>query len=168
MSGLSPEVLGWIWVLSLFLLGFALIILDIFVTPGVDVVGVLGLLCICAGMVYAYVALGTGSALAAAAIGLASIAILVWLAFRHRPWQRFVLQSEIGQDESGGAAPSRRALTVGQTGESLSPLRPSGRARFDGNNVDVVTQGDFIEEGTAISVLSVAGHRVVVQRWTDG
>lgn len=164
VSGLSPEVVGWVWVLGLFVLGFALVFLDIFVTPGVDVVGVLGLLSICAGIGYAYFALGTGSALAAAALGLAIMAILAWLAIRHAPWQRFVLRSRIGQDQACGAVPTETALAVGQTGESLTPLSPSGRAQFSGERVDVVTQGDFIHKGTAITVLTVTGNRVVVRR----
>jgi len=168
VNSLNAEILGWICVLCLFVLGFALVILDIFVTPGFDVVGVFGFLCIFGGIAYAYVELGRGSALAATALGLASMAILAWLAFRHAPWRRFILQSKIGQDQACGAVPSRWSVTIGQIGESLTPLRPSGRAQFAEKSVDVVTEGDFIDKGTAITVLRVVGHRVVVQRRTVG
>ena len=57
---------------------------------------------------------------------------------------------------------------AGQTGESRTPLRPSGRAQFAGKSVDVVTEGDFIDKGTAITVLRVTGHRIVVQRRANG
>jgi membrane-bound serine protease (ClpP class) len=168
VSGLDAEVLAWIWVLGLFVLGFALVVLDIFVTPGMDIVGVLGLLCICAGVAYAYVELGTASALAAVALGLMSMAALVWAAFRRAPWRRLVLDSAIREDQATGTSSSRSVVTVGEIGESLTPLRPSGRAQFAERSVDVVTDGDFLDKGTAITVLGVSGRRVVVQRRSDG
>ena len=50
LPSLNAEMLGWVCVLCLFVLGFALVILDIFVTPGFDVVGVFGFLCIFGGI----------------------------------------------------------------------------------------------------------------------
>jgi membrane-bound ClpP family serine protease len=51
---------------------------------------------------------------------------------------------------------------IGNRGQAITPLRPSGTARFDGEPVDVVTQGDFIEAGQAVEVIHVEGTRVVV------
>jgi membrane-bound serine protease (ClpP class) len=42
-------------------------------------------------------------------------------------------------------------------------LRPSGKARFADHVVDVVTEGDFIAEGTPVEVAAVDGMRVVVK-----
>ena len=163
MSDLGAETIVWIWVLGLFVFGFLLIVLDVFVTPGVDIVGFLGLVSVCAGIAYAYMELGTASALLAAALGVASLSAMAWLAYRHSPWKRLVLRSTMGQDQARDTVASGPALVDGQTGQALTALRPSGRAQFGNKTLDVVTEGAFIDQGTEITVLRVAGHRVVVQ-----
>jgi membrane-bound serine protease (ClpP class) len=51
---------------------------------------------------------------------------------------------------------------VGETGVARSILRPAGKADFSGKLVDVVTDGEFLESGSAVRVVRVAGERVVV------
>ncbi len=55
------------------------------------------------------------------------------------------------------------AVRPGDTGIARSVLRPSGRAEFGAAVVDVIADGDFIESGTRVRVLEVAGSRVVVE-----
>lgn len=43
-------------------------------------------------------------------------------------------------------------------------LRPSGRALIDGELVDVITEGEFYEPGTAVRVVAVTGGRTVVRK----
>jgi membrane-bound serine protease (ClpP class) len=54
-------------------------------------------------------------------------------------------------------------LSPGAEGTSLSILRPSGKARFLDQIIDVVTQGEFIAPNTAIVVVRKDGMRVVVR-----
>ncbi|MDU2160167.1 MAG: nodulation efficiency protein D, partial [Veillonella sp.] len=42
--------------------------------------------------------------------------------------------------------------------------RPAGIAKIDGNLVDVVTEGDFIDAGSPIVVLRVVGGRNIVRK----
>ncbi|MGE3176984.1 MAG: NfeD family protein, partial [Vicinamibacterales bacterium] len=44
-----------------------------------------------------------------------------------------------------------------------SPLRPAGLATFDGERVDVVSDGDFVPAGAGIEVVRVTGNRIVVR-----
>jgi membrane-bound serine protease (ClpP class) len=55
------------------------------------------------------------------------------------------------------------AVEVGQVGRSQGPLRPSGRARFGDNLVDVVTEGDFVDHEVEVKVVQKFGNRVVVR-----
>ena len=61
------------------------------------------------------------------------------------------------------AAPQELAALAGQSGQSLSPLRPAGIALINGRRVDVVTDGEFIEPETDVQVVAVEGSRVVVR-----
>ena len=46
-------------------------------------------------------------------------------------------------------------------------LRPAGFALIDGERVDVVSDGEPIEAGTAVEVVRVDGNRIVVRRAGD-
>ena len=48
-------------------------------------------------------------------------------------------------------------------GKTLSVLRPSGIGDFDGMRLNVVTEGEFIENGTPIRIVRVEGGKIVVK-----
>lgn len=154
--------MSWIYALSLLILGLVLILLDIFVTPGVDILGFLGVLTVGAGIVLAYVELGLGPALLIGAIGLTGTAILIRQLVRVRAWNWMVLKSDTSRASGFDSVDPGREDLPGQRGEALSALRPAGRARFGERIIDVVSQGDFIDRGERIEVLRVAGNKVVV------
>jgi membrane-bound serine protease (ClpP class) len=56
-------------------------------------------------------------------------------------------------------------IAPGTKGTAESILRPAGKALFNNNErYDVVTEGDFIEKGSAIVVLDIQGNRIIVSR----
>jgi len=78
--------------------------------------------------------------------------------------QRFILSTS-SSSEDGYVAPSEAlASMVGEQGVTVSALRPSGSARFDGKRLSVVTDGDFIPQDTPVAIVSVAGARIVVRK----
>jgi len=52
---------------------------------------------------------------------------------------------------------------VGRDGVALSPLRPGGKAQFGDDVLDVITQGELLEAGTRVRILSHSGHEAVVE-----
>lgn len=66
--------------------------------------------------------------------------------------------------ESVAATDARDLDLVGEEGTILSPCRPAGTARLGGRRVDVVTRGEYLDEGVAVRVAEVVGNRVVVVR----
>jgi membrane-bound serine protease (ClpP class) len=167
MSFFSAETLPWLYAVGLLVMGFALLFLEVFVIPGVNVFGVLGFASLLTGIVYTYVRLGAGAALGLGAWTAVATAVLVWLVLRNRAWQRLVLQRGNTSQEGYRATPADLAELAGQTGEALTPLRPSGRARFGERIADVVTEGSFIARGARVVVLEVIGNRVVVKGKLD-
>jgi membrane-bound serine protease (ClpP class) len=55
-------------------------------------------------------------------------------------------------------------VSIGASGTARSMLRPAGKAEFGGHTVDVITQGDFIDPGSAVRVVALDGLRVVVEK----
>lgn len=166
MSFLGPELVAWGYSLLLLFLGFVLVLLEIFVIPGLNIFGILGFGTVLVGIWYAYAALGTAAASLVAVVGAAGTALLVRLLVRNRAWQRMVLSSRTSREEGYDSAPQGLAELVGQVGRASTPLRPSGRVLLGERSIDVVSEGNFIEAGCAVEVIKVRGNRVVVQALT--
>ena len=174
---------GW-EVMALFILGVILVLLEIlFFAHSTIIVGVAGIFLMLTSILWAMIDrypgedfLPTGRMLMTPMLNLlvamvASGMVIVLLA-RYLPrtsiYRRFALMASnpsgpslaTGQREFTGAA----HLSPGMEGTALSILRPSGKARFGGQTVDVVTEGDFIPPNTPITVVQADGIRVVVRR----
>lgn len=150
------------WVL--FTVGLIMMILEMFI-PSFGILGILGSIALVAGVVRAaydtsdaFVSLGI--AFGAALVVIAIISII----FKDRGiWNRFILSDSMSADRGYSSATERKEL-VGLQGISLTPLRPSGTAMFEGERIDVVTDGDFIPIDTPIIVIKAEGTRIVVQQ----
>jgi membrane-bound serine protease (ClpP class) len=55
---------------------------------------------------------------------------------------------------------------IGKHGVTQTSLRPYGVVEIDGYSVSVLTEGDFLEPGTHVSVTQVVGDRIVVEPTT--
>ena len=164
---IGADAMPWVYAIGMLVVGFLLILLEIFLIPGINIFGILGFGTVCAGVAFAYVRLGTGAAVGVGLLAITGTAALVWLLVRNRAWQRLVLDSETDRASGFDTAPVGLVELVSESGVAQTPLRPSGRARFGGQLVDVVTEGAFIDTGARIEVLSVNGNRVVVQEQAE-
>jgi membrane-bound serine protease (ClpP class) len=151
-------------VAGLALLGIVGILWELHVVPGHGVPGILGaVLLVCAvlfafGLQFFVVAVETlATAIVLTAIGFS----LLVRAIPQNAWaQRLALAAVQGPDY---VASSDFTALRGRTGVAASYLRPAGIAQIDGHRVDVLTQGEFIAQGTPIRVARVEGSRVFVE-----
>ncbi len=173
---------GW-EVVALFVLGVALVIIEIlFFAHSTIVFGVLGVLLMLASMLWAMIDrypeqpfFPTGEMLAVPLrnlfIALVAAAIVIALLAKYLPrtsfYRRFALLTTNPPGPSLAGVPREFATAVdlspGTEGVSLSILRPSGKARFVDQIIDVITQGEFIPPNTSITVVRQDGMRVVVK-----
>tara|TARA_B100000686_G_scaffold325020_1_gene381278 strand:- start:2243 stop:2755 length:513 start_codon:yes stop_codon:yes gene_type:complete len=163
----NPQILPWLYSIGLLILGFVLILLEIFIIPGVNIFGIMGFGTVCVAVVLAYTKLGIEAAVVIGLLGVIGTAALVWFLIRNRAWQRLVLETETDKESGYESAPMGFKELTAQKGIAVTPLRPSGRAQFGDRVVDVVTEGDFINTGCLIEVLQVSGNRVVVALQVD-
>jgi membrane-bound serine protease (ClpP class) len=164
---------GWEEVLLLGL-GFIALAVEAFVLPGFGVAGILGLAAIGGAMVLALMGAAptTGDVMQALAILGASLVITAavlyaWL--RHIPnSNRFgglFLREGMPQAE-GYISGAMRADLVGQEGVAITDLRPAGTATIAGERVDVVTEGEYVSQGSPVRVLRSEGYRHIVRGLT--
>jgi membrane-bound serine protease (ClpP class) len=173
---------GW-EVVGLFVLGVTLVIIEIlFFAHSTIVFGVVGVFLILASLFWAMIDrypgetfFPTGHALAVPLLNLflalIGAAIVIALLARYLPrtsiYRRFALMTSNPPGPSLAGIPREFAtaidLSPGTEGISMSILRPSGKARFLDQIVDVVTQGEFIPPNTSVTVVRRDGMRVVVR-----
>jgi membrane-bound serine protease (ClpP class) len=56
-----------------------------------------------------------------------------------------------------------RGELIGRPATAHTDLRPSGTALVDGERLDVVTEGEYIKAGTALTIIRSDGYRHVVR-----
>ncbi|MEL6109307.1 MAG: peptidase, partial [Planctomycetota bacterium] len=59
--------------------------------------------------------------------------------------------------------PGWQRVSIGDIGTAAGPLRPGGKMNLDEFQVDVVTEGDFVDSGCEVKVVGKQGTRVVVR-----
>jgi len=180
------------WEILLVVAGIALIAVEIFVIPGFGVAGISGIVLILAGLVLTFVpedpgpgpwpslegtwdALVTGlfTVLIAMVVSLIGMALLTRFFGSIPLFNRLVLassQQSSGQEPSqtvsagvGGTGPAPDGVEVGDRGVARGPLRPGGRAEINGQIIDVVSDGGWIDSGAPVRVNRVRGSRVEVE-----
>ncbi len=149
-----------ILVVTLLLVG-AILLLAETVLPGL-VAGILGVLCLIAGVAVGYQEFGvtTGNwILLGTLVGLV-IGFLLWV--KYFPTSRF--GRVYASDGVVGDIGTERPELVGQPGVAHTALRPAGVAVIGGQRVDVVAESAMIERGENVCVIAVEGMRVVVRK----
>ena len=149
----------------LLVVGVILIMVEVFVTPGIFVPAILGIAAIITSLVRVFqeqsvAVLGWGTLFASLLI----IGVF-WLFPRSRLVSGLRLDTRLakGGVSAGMEDEATPEELLGQTGIAQSDLRPAGVARIGGRRLDVVTQGDFVMAGTPVEVMLVAGSRIVVR-----
>jgi membrane-bound serine protease (ClpP class) len=167
---------GWEEIL-LVALGAVLLALEVFVIPGFGITGVLGILTLLGGLTLSLVGAGATSAGVVYAVGRVSLSLLLAIAvslalLRFLPrlpyGRRLVLDTGLNARAGYASAPDTDLKWAGKRGTVASPLRPAGIADIEGQRVDVVSQGEYIEKDTTVEVVRVDGNRIVVRRAQGG
>ncbi len=155
--------------ITLLAVGALLLAAEAILIPGIGFVGVAGLAAVIASVVFTLNAIpGVGAPAVVGVLGASTaLTLSVFLAWmRHLPNStRFAgLFLRHATDRSAGyiSAPERLDL-VGRTGMAVTALRPSGTVEVDGERIDVVTEGEFLPGGTAVTVVRAESYRHVVR-----
>lgn len=173
--------------LVLFILGIALLALEIFVIPGFGVFGVSGILLTLASLVLAShtfsgmtatesfeESMGSLGSIAGAMVTVIAVAVVLNRFLPAIPFLNRLILTPPGYAAAGGDSPFLNpalltattipgVIPVGSIGTTASALRPSGKAVFDGKYLDVVSDGAYIDYDSPVEVIRVAGHRVIVR-----
>ena len=161
--------------LLLFAIGLVLLALEIFVVPGFGLPGIAGLSCIFVGIYLAmvkrpvpefswdYQMLNTAMlTILCMAVAVAIGIVVIWKTAPESRLKQLMVLSASEQADLGYTASENLEALVGQSGKSLTHLRPAGKALIGDEPVKVQSQGEFIEKDRPLKVVRVAGNKVFV------
>lgn len=166
--------------LILILLGVMLLTAEVFIIPGFGIAGILGLALLAMGFITSMGELPDGmlwdygyfeDPVKVFVYALVMTIIFMVIIAKYLPSTRLgswlVLKEDLNSNkiervdyEDGSAL--EHLVAVGDRGVTTTPLRLSGKARFECGVVDVISRDDYLESGQTVVVINVAGSRVVV------
>ncbi len=157
------------------LTGLALIVLEALVIPGFGVAGLGGIGLMIYGLYLLLlpdIPVGEevlGQAMDGFLIGLVGavigLVLLVKLMIKTKFWEQLTAP-DTQKKEDGYSNTLGWESLQGETGIADTDLHPSGWVRVKDQRIFVVSEGEFIEEGKEIQILSVDGNRVLVRELT--
>lgn len=178
---------GWLEVI-LFVGGLICLAIELFVVPGFGVFGVSGGLMVLASLILASQTFGQTwgaddgmerftTTVKTLTISIGAVVVIGAVINRYLPhiplFNAIILHPPAAAAEEKGPqlhpgmggfdTDSPYAELYGLTGTAQSVLRPAGKARIGDRMVDVVSDGPYIQPGSQIEVVEVAGNRVVVR-----
>ena len=146
----------------LFILGLIFLIVEIF-TPGFGLAGGTGLVLLILGIILT--ARTTLEAVVMVVILILLIAVVLAVILRSakkgKLSKKLILWSA-DRHEQGFSTSEDTSALVGKEGVALTVLRPAGSGEFEGQRLDVVTDGSYVEPGTRIKIIRTEGRRIVV------
>jgi membrane-bound serine protease (ClpP class) len=146
-------------IITVLVLGLVLLFAEVAIVPGFGVAGILGVLALGAGAVAAWTELGPlWGAVTGGTSVIAAIVMLIWLP-KSRAGRKMVLE----HSQANAVSQEDRSAFVGRRGITVTPLRPIGRVRFGTEEVDVITEGEYVDRNQEVEVTVVEGARVVVR-----
>jgi membrane-bound ClpP family serine protease len=147
-------------VIILCLLGIVLILLEIFLIPGITFAAVAGGLFYVGSIWYAYSYLGplSGTITLISSIFVFGITF-IWL-IKSKALETIALKTDI---QSTVASGDSLKIKEGDEGIALSRLNPMGKVRVNGITMEAKSLGEFIDEETAIEVVKVYATQLTVK-----
>ncbi len=142
-------------------LGVALIILEVIFVPGTTIVGIGGLVCCSYGIYLSFESYGSTGGFITIALSAAFGFGALLYSFKNRSWERFSLKqtidSSVNEEQISG-------LKIGDLGESISALKPIGKAIFEDEEYEVTSKGGWISEHIKIRIIGIENHKILVEK----
>ncbi|MEZ3563877.1 MAG: nodulation protein NfeD [Duncaniella sp.] len=173
VTGIASE-----WIILLFVAGFILIVLEMFVVPGFGVTGIAGIVFVSLALIFGMIenysfslshastrSLWMSLVVFFSGLLLAVVAVW-WLTSSHGPkWVRrhTDLTTELRSDEGFIGVDMSPARYVGHEGVAVTDMRPAGKVRIKDETLDAVAMMGFVHAGTRVRVTKYENAQIYVR-----
>lgn len=181
LGGYVAGLSGAEWMV-VFILGLALVAVEMFVYPGTVAIGLVGATLMLAALIMAMVDLYPATTpgvlpampsfekfelplqnIAIATLGGGLAIWLLSLILPQTPMYRALVSHSISGGKTEVLLEERERSRRGQIGVTTSPLRPGGKARFGDELLDVISQGELLPKGTRVRIIGSSGSESIVE-----
>jgi len=146
-------------VIALCFIGIVLILVEIFLIPGLTLTAIAGAAFSIGGVYYAFKNIGT----TAGVITLISVIAVIGFAFvyliKSKALDKIALKTDINSTVGSKELPD---IAEGDTGITISRLNPIGKVRVNNITMEAKTLSDFIGENTEVKVIKVFSTQLIV------
>lgn len=144
-------------------IGIVCVALEFFVPGGI--LGVIGVGAIIGSLFLTTNDIGHMTMSIAIALMVSIIASVVLFRFMglEKGFFKNIILNDSTSTEKGYISSKNRLDLIGLEGRSITPLRPAGTGDFDGERIDIVTEGGFIANDRPVKVIKTEGSRVIVR-----
>ncbi|WP_295160416.1 NfeD family protein [uncultured Brachyspira sp.] len=150
---------------AIFILGAVLLCVEIFLIPGFGITGILGITGIIAGI---FISFGINNIAIASIVVFTSLIIdiilIILIAKFMSKSENFKYKITLNNDTAGYHSSISYNELLGKNGTAETFFRPSGYISIDGKKYDAVSEGEFIDKGSNLTVILVEGNRIVVKK----
>jgi membrane-bound serine protease (ClpP class) len=153
--------------LILFIVGVALIILELFLPGGI--IGIIGFAAIIGSLFLAsdnFIHMGISIVIALLISIIASIFMIKVLGRKMSIFKKIIL-TDSTKTEEGYVSNINRLDLVGKVGVTITQLRPAGKIKIQDEIIDAVSEGSFIQKDQKVKVIKVEGSRIVVREFQE-
>jgi membrane-bound serine protease (ClpP class) len=170
------EGLAEYWELLIVLAGVALILIEVFATPGFGVLGILGIVLFASGLVLAMIdnsvfrfpgpfnwALVVKPVSVVAISGFLSLASLLWIVNKVFPMRLFnaiALRTELEGDKGFVGVAVTEPSLEGRTAMVFADLKPAGKVLIDNRLYEASAEYGMIIKGTEVRIVRMEGGRL--------
>lgn len=147
-------------VVVLCVIGILLILVEVFLIPGITVAAIIGGLFTFGGIFYAFNSLGTTAGIITLVSAVIVIGFLMIYLIKSKALEKIALKTDVN---STIASDRNINVKVGDLGITVSRLNPIGKVRVNGTVIEGKSIGDFISEDTEIEVVKVSNTQLLVK-----
>jgi len=152
-----------LWMVSIYLLGILLVILDGKVIGDGTIAGIGSLLMLVALALPSPTFLYGLSVVTAFILGTIGSFLFLKLFPRRDVWSKLTLKDSLSSEMGYNSINSGYVDLIGKKGIAETDFRPSGSIMIDGKVYSAVSEGKWIKKGTPLMVAKVDGTKILVQ-----
>ncbi|MFA6926756.1 MAG: NfeD family protein, partial [Bacteroidales bacterium] len=178
-SPLFLEGLIQYWEIAVMMVGVVLLGLEIFVTPGFGVLGILGIVAMATGLTLSMVdnwifefkgpfpwnrILGPVAIVMVASLAsIIGMLLSVHVLFPTRAFNYIALRTNLKTENGFLGVPVLKDIAIGQEGITFTDLRPAGKVTINGKWVEARAAVGFIPKDTTVKVVRIEGGVIFVE-----
>lgn len=146
-------------IIIILLIALILIFLEVFVLPGINVAGILGLLMLVGGIYLSYTQIGTPTAHYILASSLLISILILFFGLRAKTWSKLSLNTAVdGKIENF----KPNTIIAGDKGVAITRLGPMGKVLINGQEVEAKSS-NIVDAQTEIEVTEIDGNEIIVK-----